>query len=231
MKKQVRSVATGISAVAITALLAGCASNTDQSSRSEVPSILSEEQCQPTFRDRPGTEIVKFGIAGFRTGIDQSTSIDDQFVLTARFSPDQDWKGRVAKRIPFERVMESAYISGVEITTKETGDDKGPVVTTSMDTSMFAVGIGGFIEVEKATDEYLVRLNYRDAVLKGIYDVTIKGDDGEQYTVQSPEIANRSQDIHQTFSPDPGIYSEVHPGAADRQLLIQRCWFKVSESS
>lgn len=221
MKNNFFPVTLGLASLASTVLISGCAAYIGESKQVENPVMLSTEQCQPDLRDRPGTEVIKVAVSSFN-----AKAMDDTFILTAVFDPQKRTvEGQSAvQKIPFEHLMETSYVSGVSVVPM---NDNGGDLVTEVETSMFAVGYGGYVAIEDKGDQYSMRLKYRDVSLLGIDKIEMGGDSGSGVYVQSPKTAELSRDMTEVVEKKRGLSLTLYPASDDRHLLVQRCWYSV----
>lgn len=231
MKASKRLVALSSTVLLLGASLYGCATSDSDDSYS-VSSLMDTGDCTPSHRDVPGREYVKIGI----TEIDAQNHEDDRnghsFILSTSFSPDSK-SGKpdpVLKTMPFEFTKEISYVSGVHVTT--TKNEKDPTQedqATQIDSSMLAVGLGGYVGMQDLGDKVRMHLKFRDAALVSMEKISIKGKDGSRYTVQQPYVKSVNKESSQVWNKQSGVSFELHDAANGRQLLVQRCWYKVPE--
>lgn len=209
--------------LALAVTLAGCSAHLSGSRATGLKLQMTQEDCEPTIRDRPGQEIVQVALTAV-SGEGKNAKIEHQFMMRAVLplsGSSKSEKPRV-QRLPFQAVSEMGYVSGAEFTTHE---ENGTSIELS--TSMLASGIGGMVSIYDKGDAYNMRIKYRDAVVTSLNEIPVEIPDGGVVTIQSPEVSSVNRDAQRMNTKNPGMFVEFFPGAEDRQIVVQRCWFKV----
>jgi hypothetical protein len=220
MKLFKNPVSRSVFAIALSSLLFGCASGTQDANQS---STLSYDECKPMPGDRPGEYVVVNTSVHDAHHADKSALIDQIQVRTRLrdFSGSEDKANNITV-VPFQNVMEQIYVSDVEFT-----ESPSSAPVAKLGTSMFATGFGGQFAFNNRGETLNIRMKYRDAVLTRLDEISVSDGKGAEYKVQSPQIASVNRDFNFEVKKESGIVVNVYPGADKRSIVVHRCWYKV----